>query len=267
MILSVDEVVERALRVFGVRDGTGARLIKTGIGAVDRTIGGLLPGEVGILAAKTGVGKSSVMLHTAAALTSPVGIISLEDGPEACGARLLSGMTRVNSLDMRKGLLDEYDKNALLAAQEALESISNLRMSFPTSKTKESVLEATRALCESGCSLVWLDYIHKIHGAESGDRKGEVASILSGFQGILAEYEAAGMAVSQVRRMDGYKPRIHDLKDSGDLENEARIIIIGWVDPEIPLHTYWELAKAYCGGYSEWAYRRGVGGVLEEVSP
>lgn len=202
-------------------------LIPLGFPPVDEELGGLGPESCGILASATGVGKSSALL--AGALASPVktGIISLEDGPDVIGARILAHLTGVNSrLIRRKHFADKRDLTLVNEAASQGEP-AHVSFAYPPAKIAP-IVEAVNALADGGCRLIWLDYLQKVRGHGGADRRNEVGATYTEFQQACKANDIAGMAVSQFRRLsDGEKvPQIHHLKESGDLENEARLIIL-----------------------------------------
>ena len=114
-VTDVEGTIASAVETFYLdRDGK-PELVPTGFSALDSELGGLGPGACGILAAATGVGKSSAML--AAMLASPVkvGAVSLEDGPDVVGSRLLSALSGINSLRIRRKDLAPADLKLLNA--------------------------------------------------------------------------------------------------------------------------------------------------------
>lgn len=201
-------------------------LIPLGFPPVDEELGGLGPQSCGILAAATGVGKSSALLAAALSSTVKTGIISLEDGPDVVGARVLAHLTGINSRLIRRKFLMDPELKAVNAAAVSGEA-SHVFFAYPQAKI-DPIREAVDALAARGCRLIWLDYLQKIRGHGGGDRRNEVGASYTEFQQACKANEVAGMAVSQFRRLsDGEKvPQIHHLKESGDLENEARLIIL-----------------------------------------
>lgn len=255
-----------SIDAFGVLGGPRPTLIKTGFGPLDRAIGGLFPGTCGILGADTGVGKSSLVLAASMATSTTVGVISTEDAPDVWGTRMLAAVSGVNSLDMRKGTLSDEDRKAIQAAQKALGERSSPMVAYAIGGSLEAVLEATRRLADAGCTLVWLDYVQKVRGVKD-DRRNEVGTVYTKFQGLCAELGVVGMVVSQLsRRIEDTKnprPKTYHLKESGDLENEARLVLLAWEQDGLLKVC---LAKSTVGMEGlTWSYTRDGSGTLREV--
>lgn len=217
---------EETFRIFSDEQPT---LYETGIAPLDSAIGGFGPGTCGILAADTGVGKSSLMLTSILNTSRRVGIISAEDGADVLGSRLLSMFSGVNSLRFRdiRNPLRKSEKDALAKAMEELNPRDNLHIAFTGSAPPHVAGEAARSLAEKGCEFIWLDYIQKFSGAAEC-RRNEVSQTFREFDTACKQYGVAGMAISQFsRRQDlDSPPALYHLKESGDLENEARVVIL-----------------------------------------
>ena len=255
-VKNVKQTIGDAVDCFYLdRDGQ-PELVPTGLLPLDRELGGLGPGACGILAGATGLGKSSAVLAAMLASSVKVGAVSLEDGPDVVGSRLLSALSGINSLRIRRKDLTvaELKELNMLAKSNKLD---HMYFSYPTAGRLDKVCAEIKELCEQGCKMVWVDYLQKIRGHGKGDRRNEVAETFTRIQEAIAEGGAAGMLVSQFRRpgvdLKTGKPRpvgIHHLKESGDLENEARIIVLMQEQdsPDPGQRIRFKLAKSTYGG-------------------
>jgi replicative DNA helicase len=128
---------------------------------------------------------------------------------------------------------------------------------------------AIDALTSVGCKMVWLDYLQKVRGHRD-DRRHEVAETFTRFQRAVARSNAAGVAISQFRRFgDGERiPQIYHLKESGDLENEARIIILAHKvrNPDEDRVRFRIAKSTYGGEYIKWDMTRDQSGTLREAA-
>jgi replicative DNA helicase len=246
------------------RDGR-PMLVPLGFPDLDDSLGGLAPGACGILAGATGVGKSSAMLAAILRSEEPVGIVSMEDGADVVGTRLLSAFTGIDSLRIRRKQLTPEELRAINAVEES-EKDRNIYFTFPIAGSIGDIEDAVAALCDKGCRMVWLDYLQKVRGHHD-DRLHEVAETFTRFQRAVARGGAAGMAVSQFRRFgaDERIPQIYHLKESGDLENEARIIVLvhRFTDEHGVVRVRFRVGKSTYGGEDIfWDMVRDPGGTL-----
>lgn len=262
------ESVKDAFETFGTLDpDRKPDLITLGLPALDEIIGGILPGTCGILGAAQGVGKSSLVLQALLTNSIPSGYIGLEDPSSEFGARVLSHFTGVPGGRIRMNALTPSERKR---CQEVLPVISEALPHIETivGGSLEQVKIAVRKCVDAGCRIVWLDYLHKIKGV-SDNRTQEVSRAYTEFQRECAEQGVACMVVCQFSRKDiDERPHISWLKDTGDLENEARIILLAHPPKEHPGYVLTELAKwSYGpGAGSEFFYRRGTAGTLEPAS-
>lgn len=265
-IHTLADTADIAADTFKVYSSEKPDVVPTGIVEIDRGRGELLPCQVGILAASTGVGKSSLMLSAALASPVKVGIISCEDGPPMMGGRLLSHFSGVNNLRFKDDDFPTAKEKAMVEkGHNRLRMDSNVLLVYPEGGTIGNVLKAAEALFDAGCRMVWLDYIQNVKG-EGSDRRSEVTGILRDIQSICLEYNTCAMVVSQLRRLDDKtrKPSIHHLKESGDLENLSKLILLAHLDDKnrdiVKVHV--GKASTGCRVYG-CEYWRNPAGVLE----
>lgn len=264
-ILTLGQSMVKAVKIFGVGAEEKPQFIRLGIPPIDNVLGGLFPGTVGILGAATGVGKSSIMLASALASPDKVGIISTEDTPDVVGLRILAARTGIDSLRMRRGDLSPADIKRIIDVSK--KDNEGVMVAYEVGSSLEEIVESTQDLIDAGCKLIWLDYVQKVRGV-SDDRKSEVMRVYGGFQRTCSRGGAAGMVVSQFRRLADITkpPQIYHLKESGDLENEARLIILGHRDPKDPSILRFRLAKSTVGGENTvFLYKRDSSGTLQLV--
>lgn len=267
-ILSLGDSGEAAFQTFRTFAEGEPDLIPTGIAPVDRVVGGLFPGSGGILAAATGVGKSSLVL--AAALSSPTmtGIVSLEDTEDVVGTRALAYHSGVDSLRIRKKQITDEERDALADARDKLEE-APVRVAFEVGSGLDEIIESIEGLADLGCRLIWVDYIQKIRGVRE-DRRNEVSTAFTQIQRKCDRLGVAAMFVSQFSRQPDPTriPQIFWLKESGDLENEGRLIILCHKDDEEDDGNVvrGRIAKSTFGGEDTWfKYRRDESGSLREA--
>ena len=258
---SADEAIKR----FRTFEEGEPDLIKTGIKPVDASIGGLFPGSCGVVGMATGVGKSSLMLASALSSSESVGIISCEDTPDVVGSRALAWASGVNSRKLRTKHLSDQDKADIAVGRDRLDS-TNVLVTYAIGAPVKTILDCVNALAEAGCRLIWLDYLQKVRGVME-DRRNEVSTIYTQFQYACAQNDCAGMVISQFSRQDPTKePQIYWLKESGDIENEARLIILGNRSAEDADTVYRRVAKSTFGGENiRFSYKRDSAGILREV--
>lgn len=265
-VFSTSETIAQAVETFYLDREGKPELIPIGLPPIDRELGGLGPRACGILAAATGVGKSSAMLTSMLANRTKVGAVSVEDGPDVVGARLISALSGVDSMRIRRKDLTEEELERITKITKN-PRLKNMYFSYPTAGTVDDIEKAVDDLCAKGCRMVWLDYLQKVRGHRD-DRRHEVAETFTRFQRAVARGGAAGMAISQFRRLgDGEKiPQIYHLKESGDLENEARLIVLAHKHRDYGRVRFRVGKSTYGGEHITFDYKRDASGTLREVS-
>ena len=253
-IYGVDNTIQETITQFCLdRDGK-PELIPTGFAEVDDTIGGLGPGSCGILAASTGVGKSSAMLHAMINNPGKVGCVNLEDTADVIGTRILAALTGIDSLKIRRKELTKAQLKKLNNVNT--KAVQHMLFTYPTAGTIEQVEADIIALRTAGCRMIHCDYLQEIRGHKD-DRRNEVAVALQRCHRAAANPDvcdappSALMAISQLHRLrDDQVPGIHNLAESGDLERKARVIILAYKQhsPDKGARVRFKLAKSTYGG-------------------
>lgn len=249
-IITTRETINEAVHTFKLDTDGMPELVPLGIPPLDDELGGLGPGAMGILAAATGVGKSSTVLTAMLASPCKVGCISVEDGPDVVGTRLLSALTGINSLRIRRKALDDKELAAIAKAATS-NKMDHMYYAYPMGGRINLVLDAMSGMAQKGCKLIWVDYLQEIHQHGRNDRRQEINEVMSLMHERAAELGVAVMMLSQFRRLtDGEKvPQIYHLKESGDIENKARVIILAHKVAEADdTRIRYRLAKSTYGG-------------------
>lgn len=259
------------LRLF---EEGASHLIPFGWSAIDAALGGDEPGQVSVLAGQTGLGKSRAVL-TAIAATGD-GLVSMEDGTAAIGARMLAERTGIDSLRIRRKDLTKAELARLrLLLESAPAGQRGPYVVDCVAGTLEQACAGVRSLARMGCRRAWVDYLQKFRGL-SDDRRGEIGRVLGTLQRTAYEEGVALGLVSQFRRMvdrNGQplprhaRPNRFWLKESGDIENEARTILFLYGRAEGSADLLLDVDKASYGGEGTTTILRpDASGVLREVS-
>ena len=138
----------------------------------------------------------------AAMLASPVkvGCVSMEDGPDVVGTRLLAALSGIDSLRIRRKALSPKELKKVNDVAKS-NDLDHMFFSYQIGQGIDRVCDAITDLCDRGCKMVWLDYLQEIRGHGKGDRRNEVSEALTRAHGAAAAGGAALMAISQFRRV------------------------------------------------------------------
>jgi len=211
--------------------------VKTHISHLDEKLGngGIAPGEVMVIAAPTSCGKSQLALNIAlsASLKSGVGtaIISLEMPQKQVTQRLVSCLSSVWMKRIRDGVATEGDVKAV---NEALDTIKGLNIkSLHSVKSVQDLASQARSLVRSDdIKLLIIDYLQLIPFAQGRMSKNDaIADVSHRIKKLALELNIPIVLLCQVGREGAKRPgglMLYDLKDSGDIENDADIVLLLW---------------------------------------
>ena len=208
-------------------------VVPTGLTDLDVKLnGGLRPGQLVLLAARPGVGKTglalSIAYHLGVTSGRSVGIISLEMGRNELVQRLIAQHTGVDTrqIDERARRGNQQVLDALGVLTEAAIAIEDSSMlSVLDVRSKARRLAMARPL-----DLLIIDYLQLlISDTKAKNRVDEVSMISRQLKLLARELNCPVLALSQLSRaveQRGSKvPQLSDLRDSGSLEQDADIVL------------------------------------------
>ena len=209
--------------------------LPTGFSQLDRSTGGLQPGDLFILAARPSMGKTALALNIArnAAVDygKKVAVFSLEMTSRALVLRLLSSEAKVDFSSFRSGLIATEAHGKLMAAAGRLAEASIWIDDTGAATVLEMRAKARRLHAQGGLDLVIVDYLQLAHGSGRTDgREQEISEISRGLKGLAKELDIPVMALSQLnrgpesRKAEEKRPMLADLRESGAIEQDADLI-------------------------------------------
>ncbi|WP_353485129.1 replicative DNA helicase [Haliscomenobacter sp.] len=217
----------------GKEDGlTG---VPTGFTDLDRITSGWQPSDLVIMAARPGMGKTSLVLslakNAAVEYQKGVAIFSLEMASIQLAQRLISMESEVPLQKMRNGQLEEDEWKRL---KEAIERISDAPVYIddtPGINIFELRAKCRRMKLQYNIQLIIIDYLQLMSGggeAGKGNREQEVSAISRALKGLAKELSVPVIALSQLSRAvetrgGSKRPQLSDLRESGCLTGDARL--------------------------------------------
>ena len=211
--------------------------VPTGFKDVDDLFHGLRGGDLAILAARPGVGKTSFALNlavNAAKMGTSVAFFSLEMSAGQLVQRILCADARVSLSKIRGGYISEGDWGQIADASNRLSKLELFIDDTPGLSILEARAKARRELrqVEKGKGLIIVDYLQLMQpqtARRDGNRAVEVGEISRGLKILAKEMDMPVIALSQLSRaveMRGKKrPQLSDLRESGSIEQDADIVM------------------------------------------
>lgn len=240
MTSAVATAMESAL---AAHNGEQGLCIATDIERLDHYIGGFWPGEMTLLGGRPSMGKTAIAL-TMALNMARAGfggvIVSLEMNPEALAVRAVSEALsqRGNAIaytDIRRGNFEERDGPHLRAAAE---QVANLPIQFLSRTFSDlgalhgGVRQAKRILGERMSWLI-VDYAQLLK-APGRDRYQQITEISMALKSLAGQMNIPVLALSQLNRQveqrEDKRPMLSDLRESGQLEQDADSVLFAYRD-------------------------------------
>jgi replicative DNA helicase len=222
--------LERPARAKGEITG-----VSTGFNSLDARLLGMQPGQLIILAARPGMGKTALALNWAVAAAkqtnSAVAVFSYEMMYAELSMRLLSTEACVDSRKLKTKDFNEMD---LRAISGAIQKLSNLKL-YINDNGATNLIDI-RSYCrklkaEQGLSLLIIDYLQlmPMH-VKKQNREQEIAELSRGLKMLASELQIPIVALSQLNRSAAARtdrrPQLQDLRESGSLEQDANIVVL-----------------------------------------
>ena len=209
--------------------------VPSGFKDLDDLFGGFRGGDLVILAARPGVGKTSFALNlavNAAKAGTTVAFLSLEMSASQLVQRILCSEARVNLGNVRQGRMTDSDWMAIIEASNTLYNLDMYIDDTPALSILELRAKARRELRSKEKGLIVVDYLQLMQPPRSradGNRAVEVGEISRGLKVLAKEMDMPVIALSQLSRavaMRGKKrPMLSDLRESGSIEQDADIVM------------------------------------------
>ncbi|HEX2424536.1 MAG TPA: replicative DNA helicase [Actinomycetota bacterium] len=209
--------------------------VPTGFRDVDALMSGMQPGNLIVVAARPGVGKSSLVTNLARNVAvegrEPVAMFSLEMSRWEIGMRLLCAEARVPWDSIRNKRVGADDWGRIVQAAEMLHDaplsiVDSGNVTIVDIRAKARRLSARR----QGLGLIIVDYLQLMsHHRRVDNRQQEIAEISRSLKLLAKELEIPVIAVSQLnrdpeRRQDK-RPQLSDLRESGAIEQDADVVM------------------------------------------
>ena len=211
--------------------------VETGFSGLDERLLGLRGGQMVVIGARPGVGKTSFCLNlavNAAESGATVAFFSLEMSEVEIAQRLLSARSLIKLTDIRSANIKPNQWPQILEATEDLRQLNILIDDTPGTTVTEIRAKARRMLHGKERGIVIIDYLQLLStpaGANRNDNRATIVGEMSRNIKIMAkDLDVPVVALSQLNRevegRTGKRPQLSDLRESGSIEQDADIVIL-----------------------------------------
>lgn len=213
--------------------------IPTGFYELDRLTAGLQRGDLVILAARPGMGKTALALNIVcnAVKQTKLGaaIFSLEMSKEQLVSRMICSEGKVNFQKFRTGQLETQDWQRVINGASILSELPIFIDDTSGINILEVKAKARKVMKETPLGIIVVDYLQLMKSLERKERREqEISEISAGLKALAKELNVPVLALSQLNRKveerPDKRPQLADLRESGALEQDADVILFIYRD-------------------------------------
>lgn len=228
---SLKQIVEECRgKYFNEHVGEGG--VKTGFDKLDDCIGSLEGGDVTVIGARPGIGKSAFVAQMIGQMAEKglrVGYFNLEMKEEQVYERFVSRLSEISLTRVRRAkafLGDEEEK-----FNKANDEMCDYDVSISTGSKSVGEIKAESRYRQF--DVIIIDYLQLIKAERKySNRSSEVGDISKALKALAMELNVPIIALSQLNRVsegrDTKEPTMSELRESGDIEQDASNIFFLW---------------------------------------
>ncbi|MBO5955008.1 MAG: replicative DNA helicase [Clostridia bacterium] len=210
--------------------------VKTGFPTLDKITNGFKSGELIIIAARPGIGKTTLAvnfaINAAVKYGKSVAMFDLEMSSLQVAQRFICATGRVPMDSVKGGTKDQNTWATLFETKKILEN-ANIYIDDTTTITPAEILSKCRRLkAQNGLDMVIIDYLQLMKAekqSKDGNRQQEVADLTRSIKLAARELGCPIILLSQLNRgveqRSDKTPQLSDLRESGSIEQDADIVM------------------------------------------
>jgi replicative DNA helicase len=223
--------------------------ISTGLRDLDKTLGGMQPSDLVVLAGRPAMGKTALATNIAFNIAKAykfevepdgthktvnggiVGFFSLEMSSDQLATRIVAEQAQISSYKIRRGDIREDEFYRLQQAAREIQSIPFYIDDTGGISIAQLTARARRLKRQRGLDFMVVDYLQLLSGSQknSQNRVQELTEITTGLKALAKELNVPILALSQLSRQvenrDDKRPQLADLRESGSIEQDADAVL------------------------------------------
>lgn len=205
----------------------------TGYRSIDETLGGLRAGQLLILAARPGMGKSALAMNVSAKMATRgerVLVVSLEMNKLELSERLLCSEAEVDGYRIKTGTVTPDDRRRIQTGAAKLSQMALHVDDNTAASLRDIAATARRMVRKGGLALLVIDYLQLIQPADRRHpREQQVAEIARGLKMLAGELSIPILCLAQLNRQSesthNRRPLLSHLRESGAIEQDADVVL------------------------------------------
>jgi replicative DNA helicase len=233
--LKLSELAEKRFQELVTPKHSLQHILSSGFEDYDAEFSGLVKGELLIIGARPGMGKTQLMVNLCANVAEQgkaTGIISLDLSEFLLTNRFISLFTGISSQSLLKGQLSDEEKASVFEATQRMKSLP-IFIYDQTETSLNSVSDRIRYLAEKlNAEVIFIDYFQLISFAyKRYNRDAELGHISRELKKLAKELNIALVVSSQLSRNvenrpgGAKRPQLSDLRESGAIEQDAEKVV------------------------------------------
>ena len=228
LTLAVDDL-DQAFQV-----GSGVTGVPTGLADLDGSLGGLHNGDLIVVGARPAMGKTAFMLNIADRCGVPVGVMSGEQGHGQVGMRFISMHSKVSVHRMRTGDVKDEDWPKITTAVCEMANRQCWINDKPNPSIDDVLRQTRKWVHQHGVKLVLIDYLQKIRGNPKLCKREQIGEAVVELKSLARDLNIPVVVLAQINRevekRPNKRPYVSDLKEYGEIEQEADQIMLLYRD-------------------------------------
>ncbi len=229
---ALEETFEKLENLYERKSGVTG--VPTGFLDFDNLTSGLQPSDLVIIAARPGMGKTTLALNMASHIAVdkglPVAFFSLEMSQDQLAQRLLCSFAEIDAHRLRQGFLSSEHWSRITEAVGPLSEAPFYIDDTGAISVMEIRARARRLKTEKGLAAVFIDYLQLMRSQEkSENRQQEISFISRSLKALAKELQCPVITLSQLSRAveqrNDKRPILSDLLESGGIEANADLVV------------------------------------------
>jgi replicative DNA helicase len=186
--------------------------------------------DVMIVGARPAMGKTAFsvqcLINTAIRQNKRVAFFSLEMSSAQIMRRIIGNLAEIDTMKIKNGECNADELDRIYMIQEMPE-LENIKIFEGSHNIRQIGIAVNEMVLNGGCDFIIIDYLQKILPTGNRSRYEQVTQISNGVKYLAANLKIPILALAQLSRNSaqvGKLPTLTDLKESGEIEQDASIV-------------------------------------------